>query len=678
MVEALSWRGDARQLFEALPHFVDDLDVEGFRNALANLGYASHSIRVRQDRIDPALLPCLFVPDRGAVRVLLAPDGPGLRIFDGYLRRTRSIPRRPLTGTAYIVAQAPGGEDMQTQAGSWLGAVTQRFRRLIRRLLAVTLLVNLLSLATPLFIMSVYDLVIPTQSVSQLFYLLAGVGIAMACELMFRTLRARTIAFVAGRIDNIVGNVTFRQLLFLPASLTESAPIGSQVSRLKEFESVREFFTSPIAEAVLDMPFVPVFLGVIAILGGPLVFVPVTVGVLFVLIAALLAPRLTHATEISVRSRSRFQRFAIEAISQMRVLKYTGLASRWLERFREASAESAHADFGVAVVNHLAQSAAQALMLGAGIGVLGFGAMRVMDGDMSMGALVAIMVLGWRVLSPLQAGFVAFNRIEQIRSSIRQIGQLVRLPVERTRVSGGSLRPIEGGIAFSWVSHRYSAEADPVLFGVSFEIAPREVVAVTGPNGSGKSTIIKLLTGLYRPQAGSVLIDGLDVRQMDPVTLRQRIAVVPQNSHLFYGTIAQNLRLGAPTAVRRDLVAAARDAKVYDDIMALEEGFETRLTERVMGEMPTGFKQKLALARAYLRHAPIMIFDEATQTLDEDGDKAFLAAIQRMRGTTTIVIVTHRPSHMRIADRVILMNAGKIAMIGTPDEVLKRATGTKR
>ena len=672
LIEALGWRGDERQLSEALPHFADDLDLDDFRNALANLDYAAHPIRVRQDRIDPGLLPCLFVPDKGAVRVLLGGDAKGYRIYDGYLRRTRTIPPRPLRGTAYVIAPASHADDAQMAAGGWLRTVTQRFRRLIRQLLCMTLAVNVLSLATPLFMMSVYDLIIPTRSTHQLFYLLAGVGFGFLCEISFRALRGRTIAFVAGRFDNIIGNVTFQQILYLPAAMTENAPIGAQVARLKEFEFIREFFTSPIAEAVLDLPFVFVFLAVIAILGGPLVFVPLAVAGLFFALAGLLAPRLARANAESVRHRSRFQRFAIEAVSQMRALKYTGAAPRWLERFRTASAASATADFAVAIVNQIAQSASQALMLGAGIAVLGFGALRVMNESMTMGALVAVMVLGWRVLSPLQAGFMALNRIEHIRSSVRQIGQLVRLPVERSKPTAQAARPIEGAIALSWVSHRYAPEHDPVLFGVTFDIAPREVVAVVGPNGSGKSTLVKLLTGLYRPQAGSVLIDGIDVRQMDPIGLRQRIAVVPQGSHLFYGTIAQNLRLSSPTATRGDLVRATKDAKVFDDIMALPEGFDTRLTEQVLGELPAGFKQKLALARAYLRRAPIMIFDEATQTLDEDGDKAFIAAVQRMRGSATVVIVTHRPSHMRICDRVILLSAGKIAMIGRPEEVIKR------
>jgi ABC-type multidrug transport system fused ATPase/permease subunit len=284
------------------------------------------------------------------------------------------------------------------------------------------------------------------------------------------------------------------------------------------------------------------------------------------------------------------------------------------------------------------------------------------------------MVLGWRVLSPLQAVFVSLNQIEHIREALRQLNGLMKMQIEETGPNE-AWRGIDGAIRFSWVSHRYSQESDPVLFGVSFDVGKGEVVAITGPNGSGKSTIVKLLAGLYRPQAGSISIDGVDVRQMEPVRLRQQIGIVSQPTHLFYGTVAQNLRLSCPTASDEELIEAAKEARAYDDIMALSERMETRLTEDVMSRLPAGFRQKLALARVYLRRAPIMVFDEATQGLDEDGDKAFLAAIQRMRGRSTILIVTHRPSHMRIADRLIVMKAGKVVTMGPPDKVLRGPAG---
>lgn len=678
LVESLGWRGEPRQLAEALPHFIEDLDLQGFRNALANLGFTSHPIRVRQERIDEALLPCLFVPDNGAPRVLLRREDGGVRIFDGARKQIEHAALTPLGGTALVVrsSEDPLADPTRSDADLFHELV-HRFKRMIRHLLAMTFCINLLSLATPIFIMAVYDVIIPARSPNQLLWLLGGVGLALLFETGLRVLRAQSVAHLAGRVDNIIGNIALHRLLFLPASRTENAPVGSQLARLKEFEFVREFFSSPIGEAMLDMPFALLFLGVIALLGGALVAVPVTAAVLLVIAAALLAPTLARVTRRATRARSWLERFLVEAVSHMGTIMYTGARTRWLERFRSASAAAALADFNAAKTAHRVGTISQTLMLGSGIAILGLGALRVMDGAMSIGALVAVMVLGWRVLAPLQAAFVSLNQIEQIRAAMRQLTGLMKLPIEETGPNEAR-RTIEGEIRFSWVSHRYSSDSDPVLFGVSFEVAKGEVVAITGPNGSGKSTIVKLLAGLYRPQAGTISIDGVDLRQMEPVRLRQLIGVVSQPTHLFYGTVAQNLRLSNPTASTGELIEATREARVHDDIMSLPEQLETRLTEDVMARLPAGFRQKLALARVYLRRAPVMVFDEATQGLDEDGDKAFIAAIQRMRGKATIVIVTHRPSHMRIADRLLVMKAGKAVAMGPPEEVLRSMMDSRR
>ena len=208
--------------------------------------------------------------------------------------------------------------------------------------------------------------------------------------------------------------------------------------------------------------------------------------------------------------------------------------------------------------------------------------------------------------------------------------------------------------------------------GVTFAVEPGEVVAITGPNGSGKSTLVNLAAGLYQPTMGTITIDGIDVRQIDPVDLRQNIALVPQTTELSYGTIAQNLRLAEPTASDEDLVEAAKLARAYDGIMKLPEQFDARLNETLLTQLPEGFRQKLSLARAYLKKAPIIFFDEPGQALDEEGDQAFLAAVQNLRGKATIVIITHRPSHMQVADRLMVLDGGRLQYNGLPQEALDR------
>ncbi|MGE0746703.1 MAG: peptidase domain-containing ABC transporter [Rhodospirillales bacterium] len=669
-IEALGWNGDPRRLYEALPHFEDDLDIHGFRNTLANLGYPTEPLEIAEDAIDPRLLPCLFVPERGPIRILLQKDEHGILAFDGWLRRRRHLTAGE-RGTAYVVRPART-EESERGEERWLGGVLRRFRHVGAAVLAVSLAFNLLGLAVPLFTMSVYDTVIPSASEAQLGWLLLGVALALGFEVGFRLLRARSMAVVAGRIDNIVGTATFRRLLDLPIAYTESAAIGAQVSRLKEFEAIRDFFTGPLAEAILDLPFALLFLAIIFFIGGPLALIPVGAAALFVLIIALLAPWCRRTAAASSQARANEQRFLVEAIGNMRTLRLTGAQEQWLARYRDLGAGASILDLKVGVMNQLTQSLAQLVMLGSGAALVGVGAWLAIEGQLSFGALVATVSLNWRALSPLQSGLLALNRWEQVRDGAAKIDRLMRLPTERATSAGVAPRRLGSGITFVNVTHRYSPDGEPALVGASFDARPGEVVAVVGANGSGKSTIVKLASGLYRPQGGSVLIGGVDIRQFDPVALRQELGIVPQTSAFFYGTVAQNLRFADPTATDEALVEGATTAGLYDDIMALPQGFDTRLSEQAITELPAGFRQKLALARAYLRRPAILLLDEPGQLLDEASDRALMATIGRLRGKTTVLMVTHRPSHLRLADRVIVLERGRILFNGTPDEAMAK------
>jgi len=684
LLEALGWTGRPRHLSEAVPHFVDNIDTEDFRETLANLNLTTVPIRTRQDRLNPALLPCLFVPDKGPVRVVLerveteteegrAPDT-AFRVYDGFTRSIRTAQCKGIQGTAYVI-RSVNTSHVQRDNSTWIAELSVRFRKLVVHVLIATLFINLLSLAMPLFMMSVYDTVIPSASEEQLIYLVAGVGIAIGIEWLFRRLRSQVMAHAAGRIDYMIGTAGFQQVLMLPIPMSENEPLGAQISHLQEFESIREFFAGPLGETIIDLPFVLLFLGVIALLGGWLVLVPITAAALLMIMAMAVTPFIKRTFANSGGSKTRQQRFLIEAVSGMRAIKFAGAEKVWIDRFRALSAASAISDFRIALLNNLVQTLGRIIMLAAGVAVVGVGADMVMNGTLTIGALVASMALGWRVLGPFQSVIMLLNRATQIKSSLRQINHLMRIPPERIAGRIPPKRTFKGRITFMGVGYRHAPDADPALNGVTFECAPGEVVAITGPNGAGKTTVANLASGLYKPQMGSVLFDGVDIRQLDPIDIRQNIGLVPQNSEMLYGTVSQNLRLSVPYATDEELIEAAKMADIDYAIGNLPEGYETRLTERVVSELPEGFKQKLAIARALLRKPPILIFDEPGQMLDERGDNAFLNAVKKLRGTCTIIVITHRPSHMRVADRLIVLNAGRLQFNGDPEEALKQMQG---
>ncbi len=680
LLRSLGWQGDPRHIAESIPHFSDSLDLTGFRNVLAHLDYETRIVPATLDSVDPRLMPCLFMPDDGASIVLIGQNPKTLRIFDGERGIYSEIPIRKIKGQSlFCIAVEREDQRAQHAREGWFKSIVGRFRGLTYQLLGLTLFLNLLALATPLFVMAVYDKVIATGSMATLNYLAIGVGIAIGFDAMIRFLRARILAYVGARLDNIVGNAVFQKILHLPPSFTERSTIGAQVARMKDFESVREFFTGPMAIVFLELPFVLLFVAVIAVLGGPVAIVPLVMIALFAVLGAIMAPFVQHSVAQAARAGSRRQEFLVETLFGMRAVKYTGSERIWLDRYRELSAKASLSGFRTSQVSSIVNALSQMLMIGSGVATVAFGVVRVLSGDMTVGALVACMILVWRVLSPLQMGFISFTRLSQIRTSVTQINQLMNLKAERNPEEiVNSVKRVTGRVTFSRVSIRYSPDADPALVGVSFDLMPGEVLALIGANGSGKSTILKLLMGIYVPQAGNIRIDDMDIRQLEPIEHRYSIAYVPQTVELFYGTVAQNLRLANPVASDDDLFWAAEKANILNDILRLESGdgrwkrtgFDARLGDSGAARLPASLKQGLNLARGYLKRSPVMLFDEPGSGLDFAGDQAFMRAVQEMRSHTTIMIVTHRPSHLRLADKIAWLDSGHLRAFGPAEDVL--------
>jgi ATP-binding cassette subfamily C protein/ATP-binding cassette subfamily C protein LapB len=672
LLKALKWKGDPRHVAEALPHFANDLDLTGLRNVMATLTYSSRPERLCLDSVDSRLLPCLFLPDDSHALVVKSIDNGKAEVFDSASGTFASVEARYLIGTAYFFSHQATDAGASRSQG-WFKTVLERFRPLYWQAFFITLLLNIFSLSTPLFVMAVYDKVIGASSMPMLLALSIGVALALVADTVLREVRARVLAFVGARLDNIMGNNIFQHILALPPGFTERATIGAQVSRIKDFESVREFFTGPLATVFMELPFAVFYFVIIAILGGIVAVIPVVATIIFLVGGYLIMPVVRKNVASSSRASARRQEFTVETLGKMRAVKLAGAEHTWVKRYREMSAKAAMTGFESGLFSVLISTGSNILIILAGLATISVGVLGVVDGAMTTGGLIAAMMLVWRVLAPLQTGFTLIQRVEQVRASIRQIDGLMSLKPERDpNTMVPPLKNMKGRVVFSRVSLRYSNETDPALVGVSFEVEPGEVVAVTGRNGSGKSTILKLMLGLYAPQAGNVRIDAADIRQIDPFELRHAIAYVPQVCNLFFGSIAQNLRLASPTATEADIRWACEQADVWDEIMGLSRGLDTRIGEGAAEHLPTSFVQKLSLARAYLKRSPIMLFDEPVNGLDFEGDRTFMQAVETFRGQSTIFMVTHRPSHLRIADKILVFDAGYLRLAGPAEEVRAR------
>lgn len=673
LLSALGWTGEPRHLQEALPYIDNVEDVEGLRTVLARLNYETHGQKRSMRSLGGDQLPCLYLSEDGSLYVVISIKSDGeFRVFDGQAKEICTISPEETPGIAYFIQTVNIEEQkLHGQQYGWIQSLLARFRRTFFILFGMTFVINVLALFVPLYVMSVYDRVIGAKSVMTLAYLLTGILLVVAADQILRALRSRYIAYLGARIENLVITGAFRQLLNLPLPVTETAPIGAQITRLKQFESVREVFTGTLASTVLDLPFFFVFIATILMIGGYLGLVPVALMCVYLLMAAITVPltslRVREAGEAKLQSRN----FLVELITKREAIRSCGAEAAWSDRFREISGRVLYRQFVAQQLTMTIQTLSQGLLVIAGTATAGFGALMVIDGDLSAGALIAVMALVWRILQPLQSAFLSLNRISQTTRSFRQINVLMRMATER---QPGQLptfyRQFKGKITFQQVSFRHSPNVEPALRNITLQINPKKFLAITGAGGVGKSTLLKIISHLYEPQAGMVRIDDLDLRQIDVGELRHAIGYVPQRASFFYGTIAQNLQLAHPAATRRDMIAALEEVGALKTVNELEDGIDTRLVGNTKVEFTNGFLQQLLLAQAFVKKASIYLMDEPGNNLDETGDQAFIAALKRLRGQATIVMVTQRPSHMQLADEIVVLDQGCIAAQGLPADIL--------
>lgn len=678
LLNALGWHSYRRELIESLPHFVDHIDLTDLRNLLVTLGYESDEKSTLLDKLSDDFMPALFVGKNKEIWIVLAKQGDNALIFDGNSKDSYEKNIKGIKGKVYLFTdmQVTHASPASATSDSWFGDTVVHFKGLIKHLLAMTFILNIIALAVPLFIMVVYDNVIGARSLSSLPYLIGGLCIALSVELILRLLRSKTIGMVAGRLDYIIGVESVKKLLHFPPQMTERATVSSQLNRLKQFESIRDLFSGSAAALFLELPFIIFFIIVLALLADEIALVPLVMVVIYALLSVIWYPGLSKDIKHAGQTRNARQRMLMDTFLGLRELKALGAENAWKENFREISGQSMSASYRTAMKHSVINSISQSLMTLAGISVLTIGTLKVMHGEITIGALIAVMALLWRVLSPLQGVCLSVLQLDQVAQSIKQLNQLMRLKEEVIGSKTELIMPnIKGGIRFDRVSFRYGPKADAALLGVSLNIAPNDFIAIVGENGSGKSTILKLIAGMYSAQSGVLSIDGTDVRQFNAVDLRRLIAYVPQKPVLFRGTIAQNLRLTNPLATDEDIVQAVTEADIYESILKLPQGFNTVVGESNVAKLSTGLIHGICLARAYIRRAPILLMDEPADSLDMISDRKLIKQITSRKGSQTIIMVSHRPSHIRLADKAVLFEQGTVRTAGTPDDVIKAMRG---
>ncbi len=559
---------------------------------------------------------------------------------------------------------------------SWFWGTMWRFRSNYYKVVVGAILINIFAIASPLFVMNVYDRVVPNDAIETLWVLAIGVTIIFFFDFLLRTLRAYLIDVSGKKADTLIASMIMSHVMNIRL---EAKPIsaGGFTNNLNGYEALRDFFTSATLVTLIDLPFIFLFLFVIWLIGGLIVLVPL-IAVPIVLIAGfLLEVPVRRAVEESFFGATQKHAVLVEAISGIETIKSQTCEGRIQKKWEQYVGIVSRAGLKSRFFSNLALNITTYVMQMVTVGTVVLGVYLITAGHLSMGGLIACTILSGRALAPLSQIASIITRFQQSKMGLEGLNRIMQMPVERPEKNSFLHRPnFAGNMEFRDVTFNYPHGQISAIEGVSFKIKAKERVAIIGRVGSGKSTILKLMLSLYQAQSGAIRHDGIDIAQIDPADLRRNVGYVSQDSILFFGTIRENITLSAPWADDSAILRAAKLSGVDNFVKRHPAGYDMPIGERGEG-LSGGQRQTVAIARALLSDPPILLFDEPTSAMDNSSEQEFMRNIGSVSQDKTIVIVTHKPQMLSIVNRVIIMDNGKIVADGPKEKVLTALSQNK-
>ncbi|MGZ8296864.1 MAG: type I secretion system permease/ATPase [Allosphingosinicella sp.] len=560
----------------------------------------------------------------------------------------------------------------QPRFAAWLMEPMRRNRAIFMKVALAAVVINIFGLMTSLFTMIVYDRVVPNNATSSLVALSIGLAIVVVFDFILKMLRAYFVDVAGAGIDRDVGETLFERLLRLRLDLKKGST-GSLTGLMRELEALRDFFTSATLTAVVDLPFIILTLFVIWVIGGWVVVVPALMVPLVILVGALTQPAMDRLSAKTMGEGMAKQSVLVETIGGLETVKAAGagplLARRW-DKAMENHSDSSLRQRLISSIGITTATSAGTISY-AGVVIVGVG--MIATQDLTMGGLIACSILAGRAVAPLAQISQLLSRMTSTRTAYRQLNEMMNLPPEGPEGEGLKLAGVKGRIEFRNVSFKYPGAAEKTLEDLNFVIQPGEHVALLGRVGSGKSTIARLILGLYPPEEGLVMIDGTDIRQLDPLEMRRYIGAALQESVLLTGSVRENIGLGRGHVDDEELLRASELSGTHSFMGTIANGYDLRLADRGEG-LSGGQRQSIALARALAGRPPVLVFDEPTSAMDAQTETALIHRLREEMKDRTLVLITHRPPLLALVSRIMLIERGRVAMDGPRDDILKQIT----
>ena len=658
-----------------------------FSRAASRAGFASTLVRKDLDQISPLVLPCIlmlrgkkacilqsFSEDKKMANII-TPD-----LSTGTSTIETSKLKDEYLGYAYYLKREFVPEDTSStkliDAGNdhWFWGTLKRSKKIYFDVVVASFIINLFVLASPLFTMNVYDRVVPNNAVETLWVLALGVSVVYGIDLFLKFVRSYFLEVAGKKSDIIMSSILFERVMDMKFS-NKPKSVGSFASNLKEFDTVRNFFSSASLAAIVDLPFAAIFLIVTYFIGSYLVLVPIVIMIAILCYTFFIKEPLQNAIKSTFEASAAKNGILIESLSSLETIKTLGASGHVQWSWEEATGEIANRSIKSKIITTSITTVTSFLVQLNTIAIIVLGVYMIQDTHLTMGGLIAAVMLSSRAIAPMgQVASLAAN-FEQTKTAYQSLSKIMEMPVERPEGKKFVRRnSFDGKIEFKNVSFTYPDTTKGSLDRINFVIQPGEKVGIIGKNGSGKTTLQKIILGLYAPTEGSVLIDGIDINQIDPADLRRNIGYVPQDVVLFKGTVRENIVQKAPYVDDMQIIKAAKVSGVEEYVNAHPLGFDMPVFERGDG-ISGGQRQSIAVARAFLLDSPIILLDEPTNSLANTVESKLKVNLKTNTINKTMLLVTHRTSMLDLVDRLIVMDNGKILLDGPRDEVLARLSG---
>lgn len=556
-------------------------------------------------------------------------------------------------------------------ARDWFWGTLKKSRRIYQEVILAAVMINIFALASPLYVMNVYDRVVPNAAWSTLWVLSAGVFAVYMFDFLIKGLRAHFLDIAGRKADIKISAQLFEQMMGMTMQ-ARPASAGVLASNMREFEGLRDFFTSATMVALIDMPFTVLFILLVAVIGGPIALIPLVAVPIVIGFGYALQKPLQKITRESLNESALKNALLFETISGLETIKVQAAEGNVQRKWEELTEKSSGTAVKMRRLSAFALNFSMLIQQIVSIFVVVLGVWLITEGQISMGALIACVMLTGRAMAPLTQVAGLLTRMNQSREALRQLDDMMKKPVERP--AGKHFIPmpgLAGKVEFRDVVFHYPGQTVPALKNVQFTVGPGEKVGIIGAVGSGKTTLERLLLNLYQPDSGSVQIDGADVRQIDPGDLRRSVGAVQQSPQLFYGSVRENITMGHEMAPEKAVLRAAELSGVMEFLRDSQHGLDTQVGER--GEaLSGGQRQAVAIARALLYDPPILILDEPTASMDPASENRLRKRLQDLCKTKTTILITHKGSMLGLIDKLILMDRGKIVDYGPKDDIIRK------